>query len=218
MGMVRKIILGIVVLLCVLLIGGLAYYQFYFLRLPARNIPHQANLFVSPANGRVASVTHWNADSLVITKGNWGAIKVLAEDVGQSGTLVAITLNLANVHFQRAPIKGTYLGSTYKKGAFKNALKHENQYGLRFENEHNQYLFKTQKGSIYKVVQIAGFAARRIVDYIQGQPNTPVEQGKVIGLMKLGSQVAVLLPENAEVLVKKGDILIDGETPLAIEK
>jgi phosphatidylserine decarboxylase len=213
-----RILKWFLVLVVVALVGALAYYQFYFLRLPDRNIPNDTSLFVSPADGTIASVTHWTADSLIITKGNWGAIKVMAEDVGESGTLVAITLNLANVHYQRVPIKGTYVKSEYTTGKFNNALKHENRYGLRFENEHNVMSFTSVKGTPYKVIPLAGFAARRIVDNLKDHPGKAVEQGEVLGLIKLGSQVAVLFPENVEVLVKKGDRVVDGETPMAREK
>lgn len=215
--MAVRILKWLLVTVFVLVIGFEAFYQYYFLRLPLRNVPNIDNEFVSPANGVVASVTHWNADSLVIPKGNWGAIKVLANDLGDSGTMVCITLNLANVHYQRAPIAGSYIGSTYTEGAFHNALKHDNQYGMRFENEHNTMLFASKKGTRYKVIQIAGFAARRIVDSMADKPGQSIYQGEVIGLIKFGSQVTVLFPGNVNVKVHKGDILIDGETILGVE-
>ena len=215
--MVRKIIKGSAIFLAIAIVGWLLYYNFYFLRNPDRHPPNNPTAFVSPANGVVASVTHWTADSLVITKGSWGAIKEWTPDIGESGTMVSITMNLANVHYQRVPIKGTYIGSTYTKGAFHNALKHDNEYGTRFENEHNSFLFQSAKGTKYKVIQIAGFAARRIVDDMKDHPNTPVEQGQTIGMIKMGSQVTLLFPENVSVSVKKGDVLIDGESVIAKE-
>jgi len=201
----------------VAIVAFLVFYQFYFLRTPDRNIPGDPTVFVSPANGVVSSVTHWTEDSLVIRKGDWGAIKVLAGDMGKSGTMICIKLNLANVHYQRVPIKGFYIGSTYVPGAFHNALSSDNIYGMRFENEHNIMVFKSENGTKYKVIQIAGFAARRIVDDLKSG-RQPVDQGQIIGLIKFGSQVTVLFPENVKVITKKGDELTDGETIIAKEQ
>jgi phosphatidylserine decarboxylase len=74
---------------------------------------------------------------------------------------------------------------------------------------------ETPSGKKYKVIQIAGFLARRIVDMTV--PNQVVKQGDVIGLIKLGSQVTVLLPHDVTVLVKNGDVTVDGETILGKE-
>ena len=54
--------------------------------------------------------------------------------------------------------------------------------------------------------------ARRIVDFIQ--PNQQVKQGDVIGLIKLGSQVTVILPHNVKVDATVGETVIDGESVL----
>lgn len=201
--------IGLVVLSLFLL------YQFYFLRLPDRNVPHNPTVFVSPANGIIAAVKPWGGDSVVVPKGLEGAIKLLTADLGPTGTLVSITLNLQNVHYQRAMIAGKYLGSTYREGEFHNALVHENDYGMRFENEHNVMLFESGNGTRYKVVPIAGAAARRIVDMMVDKGPQPVEQGDVIGLIRMGSQVTVVFPAGVDVLVKPGDYVVDGETPFA---
>ena len=59
--------------------------------------------------------------------------------------------------------------------------------------------------------------ARRIVDYVE--PGQKVKQGDVIGLIKLGSQVTVILPHNVKIDTKLGETVIDGESVLGeIEK
>lgn len=205
-----------IALLLVIVFGGLwLAYQFYFLRLPDRNPPNDPTTFVSPANGVIAAVKPWGGDSIVVEKGIADAINVLTEGLGDAGTLVSITLDLTNVHYQRAMIEGTYEWSEYHPGAFNNALKHENEYGMRFENEHNVMFFRSVNGTPYKVVPIAGAAARRIDDFMYGAGKQSVKQGDLIGVIKLGSQVTVLFPSNIEVLVEPGDVVIDGETPFA---
>jgi phosphatidylserine decarboxylase len=189
-----------------------AYYQVWFLRQPSRNIPGNSKVFVSPANGKIVSIHKWNSQSLVVTKEEYGAINVWTKDVDTAGTIISIQMDVTNVHYQRAPVDGKIVAETYTHGSFHNAVQMSNEYGIRFENEHNEFLMETPTGEKYKVIQIAGFLARRIVDYTK--PGQIVKQGDVIGLIKLGSQVTVLLPHDVEVLVKNGDVTIDGETIL----
>lgn len=197
-------------ILCIL---ALIYYRVWFLRMPDREVPMDNTEFVSPANGDVVSVQPWNSDSFVETKGDWGAISVWAADVDTAGIMVSIQMNVYHVHYQRMPVAGKVISTNRVPGAFKNAVKMHNEFGTRFENEHNDMLFEAEDGYRFKIIQIAGFVARRIVDFLE--PGQELEQGEVIGLIKLGSQVTVLLPAGMEVLVKPGDKVIDGETVLA---
>ena len=200
----------------ILVIAFLAFYKFWFLRLPDRKIPHDSHVFVSPANGTIVSVSSWNKESLVVTKEQFGAINVWTKDVDSAGYMISIQMDPTNVHYQRAPMDGKFISKVYTKGSFNNAVQMSNEYGIRFENEHNEILLETPRGTKYKVVQIAGFLARRIEDYLQ--PNQTLKQGDVIGLIKFGSQITVLLPHTAHVQAKKGDVVIDGESVLAVEE
>jgi phosphatidylserine decarboxylase len=74
-------------------------------------------------------------------------------------------------------------------------------------------LFEREDGIRFKVIQIAGFMARRIVPYLEIKD--VVEQGDVIGLIKFGSQVTIIFDTNTEVVAEVGDVVIDGETILA---
>ncbi|MCF7830723.1 phosphatidylserine decarboxylase [Candidatus Gracilibacteria bacterium] len=199
-----KEFLFILVVLAFLLGGG---YKFYFLRLPERNIPLEENVFVSPANGKVVNIIHWDKEQLAIEKDKNKALEVFTGDVGERGALVSISMNLHNVHYQRAPIASTLISKKHEEGKFLNAVSNPR---ATWENEHNVLLFKTENGLRYKVIQIAGMMARRIEDFLEtGQK---VKTGEVIGLIKLGSQVSIVLPEEVEILVKEGDVVIDGES------
>ncbi|MCW5907573.1 MAG: phosphatidylserine decarboxylase family protein [Chitinophagales bacterium] len=199
-------------IVCLLLI---AFYRFWFLRQPQRSIPNNPTVFVAPANGKVVSVKTWNSESLIETKGDNGAINVWTKDVDTAGTIISIQMTPLNVHYQRAPQSGKLLAEKYTEGDFNNAIVMSNDYGIRFENEHNEMLFETETGVKYKVIQIAGFVARRIEDYLT--PQQSVKQGDVIGLIKLGSQVTIILPYGIQPVVKVGDVTIDGETVIATE-
>ena len=137
-------------------------------------------------------------------------MQILTEDLSSSGWLIAIEMDVTNVHYQRAPISSKLIDETYTEGKFNNALIQTNAFGFRLENERNTLVFETPAGLKYKVVQVAGLLARRIVDYVE--PNQTVKQGEVIGLIKLGSQVALILPEGVQPAVRVGETVVDGET------
>ena len=210
-----KLLKNLTIAIVAFVIFCLAYYQFWFLRQPARKIPNNNAVFVAPANGKVVSVRKWNTQSLTELKGELGAINVWTKDVDTAGTIISIQMDPTNVHFQRAPVAGKVVSKRYIEGSFNNAVVMSNEYGIRFENEHNEFLMETSTGKKYKVVQISGFLARRIVDYTQA--NQEVKQGDVIGLIKLGSQVTVILPHDINVVVKTGETTIDGETVIATQ-
>jgi len=61
--------------------------------------------------------------------------------------------------------------------------------------------------------QIAGLLARRIVfNYKEGDL---VERGQLVGLIKFGSRVDVVVPAEAELLVKVGERVKGGSSVLA---
>lgn len=204
----RRLLVGLLTVFILLF----AYYQLWFLRQPERTPPGDETLFVSPANGVVAAVAEWDSAQLSIDK-DLGVIEVLTDDIGERGILISIEMDVTNVHYQRAPVGSRFIEAVYREGEFHNALVRTNRFGFRLENEHNAMLFETASGLRYKVVQIAGLLARRIEDYVE--PGQEVGQGEVIGLIKLGSQVTLILPEGVEAVVEEGATVVDGETVVA---
>jgi phosphatidylserine decarboxylase len=70
------------------------------------------------------------------------------------------------------------------------------------ENERFTTVYENGKKQVL-VRQIAGYVARRIINYLQvGQK---VEQGGEMGFIKFGSRVDLLLPLDVNVEVKIGD-------------
>ncbi len=204
----------IAIILVALLVFFIGYYQFWFLRLPERTIPTEEHIYVSPANGVVSAVIHWDSTVVEIPK-HGRVLQVLTSDIGESGWMISIEMDITNVHFQRAPHDARYIYSNYVEGQFNNALIKNNKFGIRLENEHNAMLFEMSDGRIYNVVKVAGLVARRIVDMTEA--NKSYQVGEVIGLIKLGSQVSLILPEGVQPLVAEGDEVIDGESILAKE-
>ncbi|MCB9809803.1 phosphatidylserine decarboxylase [Candidatus Peribacteria bacterium] len=188
---------------------SLGFYYGYFLRLPARDIPLNQTHFLSPANGTVILIEPWEGEQLTIEKGARGALRTWTDGVDTHGTLVSIQMTPLNVHYQRLPLTTTLVEKHYVPGNTQNAMSGT----TRYENEHNILTFETEAGVRFSVVQIAGAFARRIEDFLT--VGETYAQGQVIGLIRLGSQVSVVLPSSLTPTVSLGQSVIDGETVLA---
>lgn len=212
----QKFLKYFAIILLIISVSCLLFYRFWFLRLPQRNIVENSANYISPANGTVVSIHHFNEDSFKIEKEKFGFVNMWTTDVDTSGYIISIQMNVTNVHYQRAPKAGKIIATKAVAGSFKNALIDDNDFGIRFQNEHNTILFEDNNKHRYKIVQIAGFLARRIEDFVN--PGQTINQGDVVGLIKLGSQVTVILPNDVVIKTKVGETVIDGETILATDK
>lgn len=170
----------------------LACYFTYFFRNPARTIPTDEHLVVSPADGTVQDVVELEDDDFV--KGPC--------------TKIIIFLSVFNVHVNRSPIAGEIKCQKYVCGRFRPAYKDE----VGFENERHMLGIENEKGFRVTVTQIAGILARRIVSWVTLDDN--MSKGQVYGLIKFGSCTELVVPRNVEVLVKKGDKVRGGESVL----
>ena len=102
------------------------------------------------------------------------------------------------MHRQWAPINATVIETSYNPGKFFGAFKNK----ASEKNEQTSILFCDEHKNQFKIKQIAGFVARRIVNHMN--PNLDVLKGEKIGFIKFGSRVDIIVPENFKVKVKKG--------------
>ena len=171
-----------------------------FYRDPKRAIP-EGNNIVSPADGRVISIIDTSDEEIKINKGFLGKIRTLAKDVADECYVVSIFMSPFDAHINRAPIDGIVKSARHEKGHFYKA------YDLKksFENEKNEIVIEDKKNKIkVKVIQIAGFLARRIICYVK--PGEKVNKGGKVGMIALGSQATFIMPKNkVKLAVKKGD-------------
>ncbi len=199
------------VLTCIvaLALAAFLFWRIWFLRKPARTVPRSG--IVSPASGTVVRIIPFTGGApQQVPKGLLGVVRMLTVDVAKEGVLVVIMLTPMDVHYQRAPVDGTVKRVRYTRGKFANAVSGAARLAA-FENEKNEILISSGKGSV-KVVQVAGALARRIECYVkEGQA---VKKGEIIGLINLGSQVCLVMPART-VLVREGQRVIDGETVIA---
>lgn len=168
---------------------ALAAFMAFFFRDPERQCSADETVVVSPADGRV--------------------VVVAAVDAGaqKPHTRVSIFLSPLDVHINRSPVTGEITDVVYKKGAYHIASRDI----ASAENEQN---IVTVKGPRMTIVfrQIAGVLARRVVFW--KKKGDHVAAGERIGLMKFSSRMDVEMPPEVEVLVKVGDKVVGGITPI----
>ncbi|TVR88351.1 MAG: phosphatidylserine decarboxylase family protein [Saprospirales bacterium] len=164
-----------------------------FFRNPRRVIPIRGeHLVYAPADGKVVAVEDTEEK----------------EYFKDRRIQVSIFMSPVNVHVNRAPISGVIDFFRYHKGKYLVAW-HPKSSEL---NERTTVVIKGENQTIL-LRQIAGMMAKRIKFYpSEGQK---VTQGDQIGFITFGSRVDILLPTDAEVLVKNGDKVLGNEHVIA---
>lgn len=167
---------------------ALTLFVTYFFRNPPRIIPSDPSIIVSPGDGTV----------------------VRLDKIGNV-TKMSIFLSLFNVHVNRSPIAGIIESVDYRKGTFKAAYNP----AASVENERN--IIMVSDGRINIVfTQIAGVVARRIVFW--KKVGDRVEKGELVGLIRFGSRMDILLPAGTEATVAVGDKVRGGSSPIGVIK
>ncbi len=201
------ILIVILILIAVLVLGFLLYYQVWFLRDPEREIP-KGNNIVSPADGEVVAIKEYKDNKLDVRKGLFGIVRTFTKDVAKEGYMISIFMSMYDVHVNRAPIAGIVKSVIPSKGKFFHARSTCSTY----ENENVQILI--QKGNLkVKIIQIAGKFARRIVPFVT--ENQKIEKGQRVGMIKFGSQVTMILPKNIILQIKEGEQVFAGKSIIA---
>ena len=177
----------------VLVFLGLGVAVLLFFRDPKRSFAGDVDVILAPADG-------------VVTKVDEVEDPALGED---SFTRIVTFLSAFDVHVQRAPTRGTVVVSTFRQGkkvaAFLDHADTINQWHLTVVEREN--------GERVGIRQIAGLIARRVVGYLKDGES--VERGQLLGVIKFGSRVDLMVPTTYEILVEKGQRLRNGETPVA---
>ena len=161
----------------------LALFIAFFFRNPSRPIPEGENLVVSPADGKV--------------------VKIAQSENGEQ--CVSIFMNIFDVHVNRSPISGELKQLRHKRGRYKAAFDEEasrvnEQNIITVDSPEIQVTFK----------QIAGWIARRVVCW--KQLGDRLERGELVGLIRFGSRVDVVLPEKVNISVRVGDRVRGGSS------
>lgn len=164
-----------------------------FFRNPTRRYNGGVEIILSPADGVITRVD--TIEDPEIGPGRYQRIVTF--------------LSVFNVHVQRVPAAGEVTLSRYAAGRKVAAFRED----AGDVNEKHLTVIRRANGDLIGVRQIAGLLARRVVCYLKEADQ--VERGQLMGVIKFGSRVDVLVPESYELLVKKGDRVRDGLTPFA---
>lgn len=162
-----------------------------FFRNPSR-IQHLGNWVLCPADGKVVAIEEIFEDEYYKDKRK----------------LVSVFMSPLNVHINRFSISGKVSYFKYHKGLYLVASHPKSS----TENERTTVVVENGTESVL-LRQIAGYVARRIVTYCK--VGDEAKQGGEFGFIKFGSRVDIILPLNADVRVKLGDIVKGGITEVA---
>jgi phosphatidylserine decarboxylase len=141
-------------------------YFFGFLRNPKREWIKDPSLILSPANGVVSKILYRSWTSAEIEKDHYPVFATQTEAIWSSWYLINISMNLQNIHYQRAPLASTLIHQEYIEWNFFNAVRDTDSLNAHFVNERNEMTLQTADGFTYKVVQIAWLLARRIESFV----------------------------------------------------
>jgi phosphatidylserine decarboxylase len=177
--------------------GVLLALVVFFFRDPQRQVPMEANTFVSPADGKLVEITELEDD----------------EYIGGPAVRLGIFLSIFNVHINRAPARSRVIELRYSPGKFRNALSPRSA----LENE-NMWIALEEEDPPHRryiVRQISGAIARRIVCDLK--PGEVIERGHKFGMIKLGSRTELILPlaDGLQITANLGETVKAGSTILA---
>lgn len=163
-----------------------------FFRDPKREAPNSPTEIFCPADGRVVGIAE-------VHEGDYLEAK---------SCRVSIFMSLFDVHINYAPMAGRVQYVKYRKGGFRRANLPEAS-----ESNENNSIGILGNGHRVMVRQIAGAIARRIVCRVR--VDDAVKPGQKIGLIKFGSRVDLFIPASWEVLVRIGQQVKGGISPIA---
>ena len=153
-----------------------------FFREPKIKVPTAPGAIVSPAYGRIVSVT---------------------QDInpynGKLSHRIAIFLNVFSVHSNQIPMSGVVTKREYTTGKFLNAALDKSSE----ENERNALVIQSENSLEVVCIQIAGLIARRILCYVN--EGDQVSKGDKYGFIRFGSRVEIYLPLDCTIRAAIGD-------------
>jgi len=170
----------------------LSLFSLWFFRDPQRLIPDGEEVITAPGDGKVLEIVPIKHD----------------EFIGGEAKRVSIFLSVFNVHVNRVPASGLVREVKRFPGKFLIA------YDPRATEENNRLRIDidSKRGRL-RCVQVTGAIARRIVCHLQAGQR--IERGDRYGMIRFGSRMDLIIPANAAVKIKQGEVVHGGETVIA---
>lgn len=189
----------------------LFFYRFF--RNPPRKIPGSKNDIVSGADGRVIYIKELEANQPPVSVKKLRISKISeitkTDILKHPCYLIGIAMTLFDVHMNRAPIDGEIVLVKHTDGT---------AIGLNtpvstIQNERNTMVIQRDDGIMVGIVQIAARWVDRCI--LSANEGDRVERGQIIGKIRWGSQLDMVIPRNSEILVREGEQVFAGSTIIA---
>ena len=166
----------------------------WFFRDPNRSSGSAADIVLSPADGTVSDVMEVDEPNFIAGR----AVRI------------GIFLSPFNVHVNRTPCGGVVRWVDYRSGEFLPAYNSQ----APERNESTALGIELENGLRVIVKQITGILARRII--CEAEMGDTLSRGQRYGMIKFGSRTEVYVAVEAchSMLVKVGDRVLGGATPL----
>ncbi len=119
------------------------------------------------------------------------------------GNRLEIFMRPFDCHINRAPVDGIVKKIVFKKGSKPPAF-------IRSEKAMRNEIYIESEDGIFKVTQVAGIFARRIVCYVK--EGDFVRKGQKIGMIRFGSRVILEVPKGYRFVRRVGETVKAGET------
>jgi len=217
------------------LAAGLAYCYWryvWFFRNPLR-VPPPGESIVSPADGTVVYVSKVapQQEVIMIKQGLPATLTdIVREDLATPKILIGIFMSPFSVHYNRAPLAGKInfirhhpaqvknfcMASMHWRTLLKRLPLYENsRHIVANERTVTKVAARFKGGTLsYYIVQIAGKSVNGIDSFFS--PGMRVTKGEVFGMIRIGSQVDLVVPLRSEmsIRVQPGDKVRAGETIL----
>jgi len=217
-----NLLASVVSTVVVFLVCSVVFYL-YFHRNPKRNIVLDDRVVLSPADGTITYIKEIAQGSIIesVKKKNHMRLTELldlkdADSSSATGYIIGIELRLFDVHATRAPITGKKLLDHHVSGRIVSM----NTPGFESINDRETVLLRQDINSNEShplqiaVVQIATVLTRTVKSFVRAKAR--VTQGEPIGMIKLGSQVdLVIYSKDVCILVKEHDRVYAGVTKIA---
>jgi len=195
----------------VVLFLGLFFFRFF--RNPHRTIPGKSNDIVSGADGRIIYIKELEANQIPVTVKKLRIANIneitKTDILVQPCYLIGIAMTLFDVHINRAPVDGKIIFIKHTEGTAIGL----NSPSSTIANERNTIVIQRDDGVMVGIVQIAARFVRRCI--VSAHEGDIVKRGDIIGKIRWGSQVDIIIPRNCTIFIREGEQVYAGKTVIA---
>ncbi len=185
-------------------------FLYRFFRNPSRTVPGGPDDIVSAADGRVIYIKELEVNQMPVT-----VKKMRIADLSEITKtdllerpcyLIGIAMTLFDVHMNRSPLDGEITFIRHTPGTAIGL----NTPSSTITNERNTVIIERTDGVKAGIVQIAARGVKRCI--VMAKVGDTVSRGEIIGKIRWGSQLDMIIPRDCEIMVREGEQVYAGST------